>query len=327
MALVFALWIPATAVADDVWLKNGDHISGHIIRMEDNELFVQSDQAGDLYIDWENVESLRSDKPLLLRFVHGAEIPKNVGTREEDRITLHELKADGPIDLATIRSINQAELYMKGVLTAGGNSTRGNTNTGALNISGDLLVRYNRHKWTLDAAYNHARAEGEVTVENARGSLRYDYFLKGSFFVLALQTLEQDKFQNLALRSTSTGGIGYEFLDQASHQLIAGTGPGVVYTNFTTEPSFMDPSVTWFLRWYYEAYRDIVKLYHNHQGWQDFGHGSAFRLNATQGIRVKLYEDLNMNLEYTIRLNTDPAPGRKELDTGLVFGLSYEYEK
>lgn len=327
VALVVVLLVPASAVADEVWLKNGDHLSGRIIRMERDQLFLESDQAGDVYIDWENIERLRSDKPLAVRFQRGAPIPDNVGTRDEDRLIVQELEAGGPVDLATIRSINQVDLYMKANFSAGGNQTSGNTNTGAFNLSFDGFARVNRHKVTLDMAFNQGQAEGELTVENARGALRYDYFLTRSLFTLILQSLEQDTFQNLAVRSTTTAGLGYELLNLSSHELIVGAGPTAVYTDFTTEPSYVDPSAAWILRWYYEVYRDVVKLYHNHQGWFDLGQREAFRINATQGMRVEIFGDLNMHVEYVIRLNTDPARGRKDLDTSFVLGLTYAYER
>lgn len=327
--LVFfcVLGLPAAAEADEVTLKNGDRLSGRIVRMEGGQLFMESDQAGDVYIDWENVKSLHSDKPLSVRFERGAPVPENVGIRDEDRIIVLKLEAGGPVNLASIRSINQAELYMRGYVSIGGNSTTGNTDTSALNSSLEWLLRLNRHKVSVDATYNRSSASGEVTVENARGGLRYDYFLSRYVFALFQQHLEQDKFQNLTLRSTTTGGLGYELLNYERHELIVGAGPTAVYTDFSTEPAYVDPSATWLVRWYYEVYRDIVKLYHNHQGWKDFGQKAALRLNATQGIRVELYNDINMHVEYGIRLNTKPAPGRKELDTSLIFGLTYEYER
>ena len=38
----------------------------------------------------------------------------------------------------------------------------------------------------------------------------------------------------------------------------------------------------------------------------------------------KVWGNLSVNVEYDIRYNSQPAAGRKELDTTFIFGLSYE---
>lgn len=45
---------------------------------------------------------------------------------------------------------------------------------------------------------------------------------------------------------------------------------------------------------------------------------------ADQGIRVFVYQDFYFNLEYDVRLNTQPAPGREKLDEAFIFGIGYE---
>ncbi len=37
--------------------------------------------------------------------------------------------------------------------------------------------------------------------------------------------------------------------------------------------------------------------------------------------------DFSLNLEYDLRFNTEPAPGRKELDQAFIFGVAYEIER
>ena len=38
----------------------------------------------------------------------------------------------------------------------------------------------------------------------------------------------------------------------------------------------------------------------------------------------KVWSDLSLNVEYDIHYNSQPAAGRKELDTTFIFGVSYE---
>lgn len=71
---------------------------------------------------------------------------------------------------------------------------------------------------------------------------------------------------------------------------------------------------------------DDVILFHNQQGFQDLGHGSATRLNADQGIRVKLFGNWRINVEYDLRFNSVPDTGRKTTDTAIILGFSYDFK-
>src|SRR5688500_14652109 len=68
---------------------------------------------------------------------------------------------------------------------------------------------------------------------------------------------------------------------------------------------------------------DVV-VFHKDQGFRDLGHGSATRVNADQGIRVKIYGNLWVNLEYDLRYNSQPVEARKTTDTNVILGLSYD---
>jgi hypothetical protein len=69
---------------------------------------------------------------------------------------------------------------------------------------------------------------------------------------------------------------------------------------------------------------DDVVLFHKLQGFKDLGHGSATRVNADQGIRVKIYNNWRVNFEYDFRYNSLPVTGRQSVDTNIIFGFSYD---
>lgn len=321
------LLVPVVSHADVVLLTNGESVRGKILAMEDQSLEVETDFAGKIRIDWAKVQGLTSDRPLSLNFHATSDIPEGIGLRDGDRLIVTQLQAGGPIRLRDIKAINATELYYRGYASAGGNQTTGNSRTQALNLTGSFTLRRDRDRLQIDARYIRGEAEGELTAQNARGSSRYDYFLSRQTFLFGDQLLEYDLFQNLELRSTSAVGLGYDVFDRKTRSLSFGGGPTFVYEDFTTEPATATPSAMWFVRWYQEFRGGDVRIFHKHQGFQDYGTRDGFRLNASQGIRVKVFGDFSLNLEYDIRYNTQPAPGRKELDTTLIIGFAYEIER
>ena len=62
---VLSLLITAGKVmGDEIWLKNGDHITGNVIRMENNILNFKTPYAGEISVRWEEIANLRTDEPI-----------------------------------------------------------------------------------------------------------------------------------------------------------------------------------------------------------------------------------------------------------------------
>jgi len=70
---------------------------------------------------------------------------------------------------------------------------------------------------------------------------------------------------------------------------------------------------------------DVI-FFHELQGFKDLGHGSATRVNADQGVRVKITQNWRVNVEYDLHYNSLPVEGRKSVNTNIVFGFSYDYK-
>jgi putative salt-induced outer membrane protein YdiY len=182
------------------------------------------------------------------------------------------------------------------------------------------------HRFILDGKYNRGQADGKDTANNGAFSVKYDYFLARRLYVGGVNLAETDQFQNLTLRNTSSLVLGYDLLDREHHNLTIGAGPAAVYQDFTTKPATVTPSTMWLLRYEFMFRGDDVIVLHKQQGFKDLGHGSAFRVNADQGIRVKITQNWRVNFEYDIRYNSLPVSGLKTTDTNIIFGFSCDFK-
>ena len=223
-----------------------------------------------------------------------------------------------------MRSINLAEHDYYGYISGGGNQTSGNTQTQALNLSGSLTYRKEEHRFTWDGKYNRAEADHEDTANNGSVNFKYDYFLTRHLFTSAANLTETDQFQDLSLRNTISLGLGYDILDSKQQLLSVSPGPAAVYQDYTTTPATITPSATWALRSEFRFRDDDVILFHKQQGFKDLGHGSGTRVNADQGIKVKITGNWRVNLEYDIRYNSLPVADKRTTDTNIIFGFSYD---
>lgn len=53
----------------------------------------------------------------------------------------------------------------------------------------------------------------------------------------------------------------------------------------------------------------------------------ATRVVAQQGIRVHVDDPIALYFEYEMRFNSTPLPGRKTVDSSLIVGVSYAFER
>ena len=141
LLITFLTAIPLTVQAAVVLLKNGDRVTGIIIKMQDKRLEIDTDSAGIIKIKWEDVQSITSERPMSIKLYGEADMPEDAGERRVDRLIVNTLGGEGAIPLEDVRAINFAENDYRGYLSAGGNQTSCNTKTQALNISGYLTYR------------------------------------------------------------------------------------------------------------------------------------------------------------------------------------------
>lgn len=326
LLITFLMTIPLSVQAAVVVLKNGDRITGRIVKMEKQRLEIDPPFSDIIKIKWEDVQSITSERPMSVKLYGELDLPENVGEQKLDRIILYTLGEDGAIRLEDVRAINFAENDYRGYISAGGNQSSGNSQTEALNVSGTLMYRRLEHRYNLDGKYNRGQADGEDTANNGSFSVKYDYFLSPRVYVGALNLVEMDQFQDLSLRNTSGLILGYDILDREHHILSIGAGPAAVYQDFTTDPATVTPSTAWNMRYEFMIRGDDVIFFQKTLGFKDLGHGSATRVNADQGIRVKITQNWRIDFEYDLRYNSLPVAGRKALDTNIIFGFSYDFK-
>jgi putative salt-induced outer membrane protein YdiY len=323
--MMLLLLCPDAAEADVVVLKNGDRVTGRIIKMQEKRLEIDPGYADIMKIKWEDIRSITTEIPMSIQLFGEAERPETVEEGRAHRIYMRTLGEEGPIRLEDVRAINLTEQDYRGYITAGGNQTSGNTKTQAFNISGTLTYRRLEHRYILDGKYNRAQANNADTANNGALSVKYDYFVARRAYVGGFNLAETDQFQNLSLRNTSGVLLGYDLLDREHHYLSMGPGPAIVYQDFTTTAPTMTPSIAWNLRYQFMFRGDDVVFFHKHMVFKDVGHGSATRVNADQGIRVSILgTNWHVQFEIDLRYNSLPVADRKTTDTNVIFGLSYD---
>src|SRR5580692_2704559 len=66
--LIAFLFLDSLAIfpplADQIVLKNGDRVTGAVVKKDGKDLTVKAEQLGDVTIPWDQVTSIKTDKPV-----------------------------------------------------------------------------------------------------------------------------------------------------------------------------------------------------------------------------------------------------------------------
>jgi hypothetical protein len=72
--IITTFFLMQVLLADQVTLKNGDRLSGSILKYDGKNLMLKSDLAGEVAIPWENVTAVTSTQPLSITLKDGQRV-------------------------------------------------------------------------------------------------------------------------------------------------------------------------------------------------------------------------------------------------------------
>jgi hypothetical protein len=223
--LLLLCLVPALSFADQVVLKNGDTITGNIVKKDGAKLTLHSEFLGDVTMPWTAVKSIKSDEPLTVVLPGGQSVLGKLSTSGEN-LEVATATTTSTTPLATVDAVRNAaeehtferlehpgilELW-NGFFDTGLALARGNARTASLT---DTLnaVRTTRHdKITINVQEIYATAlannVNSVTANSISGTWTYNRDINPRFFVNTLNSYYHDQFQDLRLRFVAGGGFG-----------------------------------------------------------------------------------------------------------------------
>ncbi|MEO4045823.1 DUF481 domain-containing protein [Pseudomonas sp. CAU 1711] len=211
--------IPALpARADTVWLNNGDRLSGEVLLLDGGKLALRTPYAGRVLIDWKDIDTLATGKPLMLRRSgldsEGARTLQAVG---QGMVRL----VDGGSETVALSSIERLvpprpllkDRVWEGNLDAKLDMQRNQDSSDEWKLKGDTRIEHGRWRHVLRGELEHEQENGEKTEDN--WSLEYDLdrFLDDHWFWRAGYEQSVDQFEALSRLRIIGTGPGYRFWD------------------------------------------------------------------------------------------------------------------
>jgi hypothetical protein len=345
LILLISLVTACTALtgADVVTLKNGDRITGSIIKKDGGKLTFKSDVFGPVTFPWEQLDSIKSDQTLNV-VLPGEQPVQSKITTEGGTIAVSG-KAVPPSDIVALRNDAEEAAYRRllrpGLLDLW-------TVTGSLNIAGTtgnaktstftVPIAFARISSTskTTAYFNAIRSSATISGVNAqtaravRGGWAYSRNLHKRLFANGFNDYEFDKFQNLDLRAVFGGGLGYSVWKSESGRLDALAGLAYNHESFDPAPlpKFTRNSAEFYwgddFAYKLSARTSFVQSY---RMFNNLSNGGEYRQNFDLGATTQLIKWLTWNIAISDRYLSNPAPARKKNDLLYTTGFGFSFAR
>ena len=228
LALIAFLGFSTTLFADQVTLKNGDRLTGTVVKSDGKTLVLHTDAAGDVTLQFDAIQEIKTDAELHVT-PKGGKTAVGPVTTTDGKLQV-ATKASGTVeapkeDVTLIRNDAEQQAYDKSLhpgLTHGWNGgvdvgfsvARGNSETENLALAFNAVHPTLHDKLTLFLSSvnttNNLAPSGFTTVASlVLGGFRYDRDIHPRVFVFGAANFMANALQFLDLRQVYSGGFGY----------------------------------------------------------------------------------------------------------------------
>jgi hypothetical protein len=340
--LLFSAFV-SSAWADQVVLKNGDRITGSIVKKDGKNLTIKTDHIGVVTIPWDQIEKLIADKPIHIVLQDGKILQGTLtGANEEVVISTPQTKVNAkPSDIAILRNDDEEKAYQRmlhpgffqlwtGTGTVGFAGTAGNakTQTFTTGINADRATNTDKTSLYFSLIKASARIDNKNknTAEAVRGGISYGHNVNARLFLSVFNDYEHDRFQDLDLRFVIGGGAGFHAWKTAKSSLDLVAGGAYNRSSFST-PLIRESGEIYWGDEYSLKLNSSASLVQSYRMFNNLTETGQYRVNFDIGLNTKLLKWLTWNVSLSDRYLSDPAPGRKTNDFLYTTGLGITFAK
>lgn len=326
--------------ADQVTLKNGDRLSGKIVRADGKSLVIKTEFAGEVSVVWDAVAQMTADEPLYLTLADGSTVSGLLtltGERVEVRGAAGEPVAADRAAVRFVRSESEQAEYVRrldpgwreawsGSANLGVALTSGNSDTASVALGLALTRATARDRTSLYASSLYARdstdGDSRTTANAIRGGLRYDRDINRKWFGYGFTDLEHNGLQELKLRWVLGGGLGHHLVrnDRTQLDLLGGLDWNREYfEGDSNDRSSAEVQLGQTLAHRFNSRTSLKEQFFFFPNLTSGG----YRANFDAALQTDITRRVGWQLTVSDRYLSEPPPGFKKNDLLLTTGLSF----
>lgn len=199
-------------------MDNGDRLSGEIVLLDGGKLVLKTKYAGQVLIAWKDIETLRSDKPLLIRRqgldsefsnqleAAGSGLVRVVGENTQT-VPLASISR-----LVPPRPVLQ-DRFWEGNLDAKLDMERDEDETDEWKVKGNTRMEHGRWRHVLNGELERETKNGNKVDDNWQLEYDLDRFITDHWFWRSGVEQQEDEFEDINRQRIIGTGPGYRFWD------------------------------------------------------------------------------------------------------------------
>ena len=345
MACLVVLLLSAQVFADQLTLKNGDRVTGKIVKSDGDKLVVSTDLLGNVSVVLADVSNITTDQPLYVTLADGRTVSgtfTSSGDKAQVRAANANVVSLNRGDIRVIRSESEYTAYQdslnpgwlegwSGGADIGVALTSGNSDTTNIAVGLAATRQTSNDKTSIYAAsiYNRDSTSGESrTVANTiRGGVRYDHDINRKFFGYVFSDLEHNGLQDLTLRFVLGGGLGYHAIRNERTELdLLG---GAAWNREFFKGDFNDRSTAEAQAGQTLSHRfsPRVSLKEQLYFFPNLSEGGEYRVNFDASLITDISRRIGWQLTLSDRYLSNPPFGFEKNDLLLTTGLKIKLGK
>ncbi|MBU4311529.1 MAG: DUF481 domain-containing protein [Candidatus Omnitrophica bacterium] len=275
----------------EVYLKNGDRISGKVIWEDDSQIKIDNNIIGIVSIKRTDV--------------------KDIVYYEESKIS--EAKGEKP------------GIWLRDI-SIGYDKSSGNTKNSNLTVRLYGNRKTDADEFTIKGDMFYSSADNKMDAQKWYGMVRYAYsFHKSKWYNFYKFEGDHDRFANIDYRLIPSVGIGYWFFDTPAWKAMTELGIGLEHTNFR-QGSKNKNEVVLIPRVFFEkGIFDKSRITQDIILYPSLTESGEYRLHSETAFISPINKKLSLCFSFIDDYNSNPCKDTKKNDTRFISSLSYSF--
>lgn len=327
--------------ADEIKTIGGDIIEGEVIDVDEEYLSIRQGVDHIYFIQWDIIELISRDKEIIVVNHVAGERKFSIFTTTTGTFSAKDIRfesTDNIKDIYPEKSIANRPLFLiereqspqgvtnislssprqdtpdapqqkkpwRGNVDAGLTIQKGNKEALTTNVKADLSWERTKGNIYFNGILLLETNDGEKNVDEQRGTLKYERKHTERLYSFYQESIEHDEIEQVNLRSISSLGIGYRFIDGENVKYKSEIGPSFTYERFRDNIIQTNPGLRignyldWQIRpktlFYFKV--DFLPVPGDIEDW---------RLESDVGLRHGLTKSLSLNLNWINEYDNKPG--------------------
>ncbi|MBB2495564.1 DUF481 domain-containing protein [Aquipseudomonas ullengensis] len=290
-------------LADTVWLKNGDKLTGTIQLFDGGKLLLKTDYAGSITLDMNKVSTLESTQEMLVKqddFV--GEHAKSLRPAGEGMVELVNGEAPKQVALSSISQMLPPkplvqDLTWTGNIDLSADYKQAENDTKDYAIDVDTKARHGAWRHGVVVQYDQETKDDEKKTDRSELDYDLDRFFTEKFFWQGQLKYTHDRIEDLETQRTIGTGPGYQFWDD---ELGAFSVAGLVNRNdYTFANGETEHFNSGSFEWDYKRYLigKNFELFSKGELGAPFTDAIEYEFDTEAGVRYKLSSWASLSLK------------------------------